>query len=471
MKMKKLLSKGLALGLFVFLSACSHAAFNNAHSMYKNQKFASAIEQYDKFIGHSDNGAKIIEAELERSDCFHQLGLLSIEKENWPLAIRFLYLSNSDVSDEILDDCYYELIKNARKKNDLATVLKHYDYIINNLKTSSLIPQILFDRIKIHYTIKQKNEHAWEDYIRLYKMFPDSEYLPQAQYHIDKFIDQYIDDAILMKDYFSPPDAIGRLSELNKYPSKANARISKEIAAIYFELAEKLINARKYEKAEVNYKKALIHNPLLADSINKRLTGICTAFINKGDDELRARKITTALNWYKQCYTVIKDYAPASTAIEKANQLENEIKLSQEKITTAQKYEKNSEFAKALTLYKESYAHNPTPRVKNKIFIVKNMLGIEKDPVAFAKQVVKNYQNGHLQKTIDAFIAKEVAIYGAEDVESGGWKVLFTIGKNKYEVRYDIKTPDKMWFFVWQVDLRLQKVTPLNKNTEKIFGE
>jgi len=58
--------------------------------------------------------------------------------------------------------------------------------------------------------------------------------------------------------------------------------------------------------------------------------------------------------------------------------------------------------------------------------------------------------------------------YGAS-VTSSEWKVTFAIGQYKYEVRYDIVSPEETYYYAWTVDIRTRKVIPSNKASEKLM--
>jgi hypothetical protein len=47
--------------------------------------------------------------------------------------------------------------------------------------------------------------------------------------------------------------------------------------------------------------------------------------------------------------------------------------------------------------------------------------------------------------------------------------VTFAIGQYKYEVRYDILSPEENYYLAWNVNIRTKKVTPSNKISEKIM--
>ncbi len=66
--------------------------FNIAHQLYKKSNYVMAVKNYDDFLETSINEALSTQAELERSDCYYQLGYKAYSKENWLLASRLFFL-------------------------------------------------------------------------------------------------------------------------------------------------------------------------------------------------------------------------------------------------------------------------------------------------------------------------------------------------------------------------------------------
>jgi len=75
-----------------------------------------------------------------------------------------------------------------------------------------------------------------------------------------------------------------------------------------------------------------------------------------------------------------------------------------------------------------------------------------------------------LNKIIAVF-AEKLVIYGDDLLRVSGWKVLYSFGQYKYEVRYDIVSPDERFYFAWRVDLSNQSISALNKLSEKTMYE
>jgi len=59
--------------------------------------------------------------------------------------------------------------------------------------------------------------------------------------------------------------------------------------------------------------------------------------------------------------------------------------------------------------------------------------------------------------------------FGENIVRRSGWKVQYSTGEYKYEVRYDIITPEANYYFVWLADLKKGIISPLNKISEGLM--
>ena len=94
---------------------------------------------------------------------------------------------------------------------------------------------------------------------------------------------------------------------------------------------------------------------------------------------------------------------------------------------------------------------------------------LKKDPIAFAKTIILNHHDGQLARKIFQ-IENDLEMEYGDDVKSSGWKVLYSFGKFKYEIRYDILSPEDNYYFVWRVDLENRNVSALNKLSENILS-
>ncbi|MBN1326364.1 MAG: hypothetical protein JW996_00265, partial [Candidatus Cloacimonetes bacterium] len=176
--------------LILFITGCtSTSKYKIARNFYQKGNYVAAIQQYDSFLEKSSNGALITKAEIERAESYYQLGLTSYEKENWALAGRLFYLSNSNYADEKLDDCYYQLALKAREQNDIDRTLEYYDYIISHLPSSDMMSSVLYDRILIYSELGEKRL-ALKDYDQLWLYFPQSEYIDKIEATVSPIISE-----------------------------------------------------------------------------------------------------------------------------------------------------------------------------------------------------------------------------------------------------------------------------------------
>ena len=58
--------------------------------------------------------------------------------------------------------------------------------------------------------------------------------------------------------------------------------------------------------------------------------------------------------------------------------------------------------------------------------------------------------------------------YG-DRVDSSGWKVYYSIGEYKYEVRFDLLSPEDNYYYAWRVNLKTREITSLNKISEDMM--
>lgn len=474
--MKKKFFAACILVLAVF--GCTNNKFETGQKLLKNKQYAAAIEYFDDylfektdsvFVSKNRNGAIQTKVELERSKAYYELGLLAFKNKSWQLANRMFFLANSQKADEALDNSYHELIKIAKQNNNTEEVLKYYNYIITHLTTSELIPEFLYDRILINLHKYQLDELAWADYIKLYETYPKNHYVKKAQKEIDSFLNNYINDAVAMKNLISKEVALERLFELNKYPSSFNHKITKEIALTYFEIAVEYSKNNEHNLAKQNFEIALKYDKNLKQEVKRQQVKICSIFIENAQKLISQKKPDEAIASYKKCFIYIPNYEPAQNAINNAIDYNKQLLKAEELALKAQKLAKQKQNKKALAFYKQSYALHKNAKVKKQIFLLNNLIKIKQNPTAFALEIIKTAKNNYIPKTIKKLEDKLEKLYGKEGIKTTDFKVLFSLGKDKYEVRYDIISPDETYFFVWQVNLQTRQIFPLNKKTEKTF--
>lgn len=452
----------------LFLAGCVTSTYDKAYSQLERGRYAAAVENYDHFIRISKNGADRTVAELERSEAYYQLGQVSYEKGRLLLAARFYYLANSLEADQELDRCYFELGTQAREKGDYEKMNHYYDLVLDNLPSSEFTPEILFWRIK--YAIEEENDSrtAWDNYRQLYDRYPSDPWVDKARVIMDPYIEMFIDEAVAIWFEEGYEQALDRLFLLEQYPSSHKGRIYREISDLYLGLAEQMVTEEDYIEAERTFRAAIDYDPQKRDFVEKRLQDICHLFIRKGNELREQRKIEQALQLYAKTFEIIPNYQPAFDEIEATLAFKARIEEAAQLLQQAETAEMDKNWSDALDLYRRANELDPQDTLREKIFLMTNMVLIEKDPRAFAYKIVSDYKNGKILREISQLENKLLSIYG-DDLDSSGWRFMVSVGDYRYEARYDIITLDKSYFFGWLVNMRDRTLSPLNKASEDIM--
>lgn len=454
----------------LLLSGCASSNYRAGRDLYRQGQYAAAVGYLDKAM-LGKNGNEATRAELMRNQCYLGLGRYAMDKQKWNLAIKLLFLANNSTADTLMVDCYARLIEQAAAANDYETELGYLEYVIRNLSFSDKSPEFLYRRMEIKSRVYGDNEAVWTDYTTMYTRYSQSQYCLLAQTLVDGFINQFVSDAVALKLAVGYKPALDRLSELNKYPTSAQAAIVGEIASLYYEWAEDYIAKEDYLNAEANFRLAVQNNSALADRVDKRLRDICGRFISKGDELLAARNIDGAVALYKKTFGIIPDYPAGVAAVERAQKVRQNIVQAETEFARGNKLEKERSFGPALQAYRLANSLDAQDRYREKMGLMQNMLEIQKDPVAFAKRIINEYKGGKIPRGLSG-LEKELQMkYQQGEVVPGTWKVQYSLGQDTYELRYDILTPQKNYYFVWQVDLRTRRVTALNKLTRSMFED
>ncbi len=467
-KIKNIFFKFLILFTFFVFGCASNSTFRLAHSFYKKKNWAVAIHFYDNYIKQNRNRAEATVAEIERSQCYYNLGLRAYKDANYKLAQRFLFLANSQQADSLLDNCYYQFAQNYQKTNDVENTLKTYDFIIKNYPNSELIPEILYQEIKIYLLINKK-ETAYKKYNMLCKKYPNNIFLNKAETIIDKIIPYFMEKVENLVKENNYDKALEILFYLEKNPTTHKNQIQKKIAQIYLNLAELYIKKEKYVEAKSFFEKAKKWDSSLTDLVNKKLLDIVSLFIKKGDSLLEQEKLDEAIKNYEPIFDIVPEYQPAKDKIKLAQKLKKDFKKADSLYVIAKNLEEQKKYKKALEYYLQSYKLHKRKNVKLDIIHIKNILRANKEPKIFAKEVVEYYKNGIIRKNIEKLEKSLKAIY-KNSVKTSDWQIYYSFGKYKYEVRYDITTPEKTYYFIWRVNLEFQTISPLNKISKEYMG-
>lgn len=451
-------------------AGCSvHSRYKIAHDLYMHSNYPTAIEHYDNFLALYPHGALATKAELERSDCYYQLGYKAYERENWILASRLFYLANSAIADSKLDDCYKALALEAISLQDTAKAMYYYDYIITYLTNSELVPEMFYNKIHVHLA---RNEYfiAFNLYHQLWTDYPDSDFRKNIQPEIDVLIPDFLQEALDLKDNGDYDAALDICFRLSQYPSKQQADIIDEISNLYWLMAESQLSQDNLRQARIYFHKVYEYSPERKSQVLQRIEDVCQGFLDAGGNMEAELKFDSAISIYQQCFKIVEDHPLASRAISEALETKRRYYKALDTFSKAEEEERLKEYKKALDLYQQANNLFETDEAQYKIFIMQNILEAEKDPKAFAQHIADNYKNGILYKNIAIVEEYLKARYG-EAVKTTGWKVTYAIGLYKYEVRYDLLSAYANFYFAWRVDLKTRQLTPSNKISELLITD
>lgn len=458
-----------ALLVVILLTACEQNRFKRIEALYLQRRYAAAAEFLDEFIHKANNGAFVTRAELVRSSCYYELGLAAVDKENWPLSIRLFKLANSDLADLELAKVYRTLGWEAQQAGNYSSALDYYSLILSEISHTDLIPEILQLRIALYLDNLNDKTSAWNDYIVLYDKYPDDPFEVKARLYIQRFIAEIVNAAVdkaIAKDYET---ALTELIDIRKYPVRDPDKLDMEISNIYQEMAENEIRKVNYFEANKLFLIAMQYYPAKQEVINKRLRDIAYLYIDKGNDFLNARDFASAMQYYQKTYEIIPDFDLANKAIANLGSIQDNISRALIIAEEAQRLEIAKNYPEARRLYQQAYQLDRLPDYNERAVIMGNLIEAEKDPVAFARKIITEYQNGLLFRRIQAQKQLLLKQFTINEVRDSGWKILLSTAQNKYEARYDILTPSENLYYVWQVSLRDRSIIPLNKISERIM--
>ena len=469
MKKKKLFYSIFLIIIFAVTGCTQNSNFKFGHSFYKKKNYVIAINFYDKYIKYNKKRANATVAELERSSCYYHLGLKAIKKERWTLAKDFFFLANSESADTLLDNCYFELAKISLEKGEIDKAMEDFDYILKYLPKSELIPEILYNNIVIYLNSDDK-EKAYERYDYLCSNFPNNKFVGESQKLIDRILNYFIakaDSLLIQRNY---DDALKKLLYIEHNPSKYKKLIKEKIAHIYIVMGKEVITQEKYVEAKNYFEKAAKWNPTLKGEIDKRLLDVVDLFIGKGERLIKEEKLDEAIKNFRPVFDIIPDYQIAKDKIEYVNKLKKDFADADSLYAKAQVLEESKKFTEALVKYKKSYKLHKIKKVKENIVHMQNIIRAKKEPKVFAKELIFNYKKGLIVKNLSD-LEKSLRIRFKNEVKVSGWKIFYSFGKYKYEVRYDINTFDETYYFIWRVNLETRTISPLNKISKEYMGE
>lgn len=454
---------------FMVLGACEINKYKSAEDHYNNRRYAAAIEELDIYIKNGNNGALVTRSEILSSQCYYELGLLALQRENYDLAIKFFKLSNSEESDQALGRIYKNMADKALEQGKARLSLDLVNTIMREMPKSELMAEMLSRRIGFLLDTFIDHEGAWQDYMDLYDAHPNNVYEVAARKQIQRIIPAKIDYArkLYNSGYYS--DGLRILFELGKYPVVDSGQNNQMIAEGYIGQAESYLKGENYLDADRFFRIAMQYDPAKKAQVTRRLEQVASLFIKRGDELVAQRDYDNALLHYQKTFDIIPDYALANQAISRMNTIRENVARAREIQIQAERAELSGKYAEALNLYRQAKSLDNREELGTKMVYMQNLIAAQDNPTRFAQRIVEEYRGGILVMRIQRHKQELLRAYNATEIRDRGWSVRILSGQFKYEVRYDLMTPNISYYYVWQVNLRDKTIKPLNTLTEKLM--
>jgi tetratricopeptide (TPR) repeat protein len=458
-----------ALLLLAGLSACEMNKLRSAEDHYDNRRYAAAVEELDAYIKSGQNGALVTRSELLRAQSYYELARLASDRQNWPLAIKFLKLSNSEEADALLGDIYRRLADEAEKRSDHALAMHYVNAIIREIPNSELIPEMYARRISYFLDVYVDHDSAWKDYMFLYDNHPNNSFEVVTRKQVMRFVPNKVAYAerLYTSGYYS--EGLRLLFELARYPVVDNQQISRMISEAYIGQAEDFLAGQDYLEADRFFRIAVQYDPSKKAEVDNRLQEVASLYLKRGETLLAERDFDGALLHFQKAFEIIPDYPPAMNAIERVNTVKNNIAKAVQVFQQAEKAESAGKYSEALSLYRQAGSLDDKPEYRARAVQMQNLIEAQNNPVAFAQRIINDYRGGVLTRLIQKHKTDLLKTYKASEIRDSGWKILISTGQYKYEARYDLITPRDSYFYVWQVNLRDRTITALNKISEDLM--
>ncbi len=455
--------------LLLTLGACEINRYNSAEDHYNNRRYAAAIQELDDYILNGHNGALITRSEILRGQCYYELGLMALQRENYDLAIKFFKLSNSLDADQALARIYKNMADVALQQEKPRLSLDFVNSIIREIPHSELNAEMLYRRIGFQLDTFIDHEGAWQDYMSLFDGYPSNPHEVAARKLIQRIVPARVEHAkrLYGSGYYS--DALRILFELGKYPVVDGVANNRLIAEAYIGQAESFLTSENYLEADRIFRIAVQYDPAKKAEVDRRLEQVASLFIRRGNELVAQRDFDNALLHYQKTYDIIPDYAQANQAIARMNTIRENVVRSHEIQAQAEKAELAGKYSEALNLYRQASSLDDKAGLATKISQMQNLIAAESNPAAFAQRIINEYRGGILNSRINRQKQELLRAYSANEIRDSGWKVMSSSGQFRYEARYDLVTPTISYYYVWQVNLRDRSITPLNKLSEKLM--
>jgi len=463
--MYRIMLSAAAIIIIILSAGCTSNYYVTGHNLQQRGNYVGAIENYDQFIARSDDGAMVTRALNNRAEAYYQLGLQAMTRENYPVAIRFFYLANTEKADLKLIDSYLKLIESSLQENKIAKTLELCDFVINTYRHIPSIHGVIYQRLLIFHEHNEDHQAVLTNYKLLVEYDKDLEYLLNARTILDHYMPIYIEETRSYPD----EEALEILLLLLDHTLTYEDLIRKTIGSLYFRIADEYRNSARFQEAENFYILAVEYDPVLQNLITERLNQTVNQMVAHGNHLLRERRIDEAIEIYNQTFAIIPGNQAALRAINNANTLRQNIEEAERLYNQAQEMERQERYQEALRLYQQSYNRDNLQRTSDKIFLMNNLIEIERNPEEFARSIVREYKNGLIERKLSEITSNLRAEQNPEEVRISGWRISLSTGTHRYEIRYDITSRTDNYYFIWQVNLLNRQLTPLNRISSDIM--
>lgn len=458
----------LLLASILVFSGCEINRLKSAEDLYKNKRYAAAITELDDLIESANNGAIATRAEIIRSNSYFSLAEAAAERKNWPLAIRFFKLANSDAANLRLAEIYRDLGAVAFREGDVDAGKGYLDAIIREAPESPLFPEVLYRRIGFYMELEKDNDAAWIDYMRLFDQFPNNPFEIQARNYVLQFIPGKLEYARVLETQGYYSDALNVLFELSKYPVVDLGKLNQQISDVYEKQAEEFIIDQDYVEAHRLFQISMQYYPAKRTKILGRLEAMAALYVSKGNSLLDAGDYSDALVHYQKSFDIVQDFQPALDAIDRLFTIQENKRKAVLAYAEGEKMEAAGRYADALNEFNTAYNLDNKPEYRQRAVQIQNLVEATKNPAAVARKILDDYRGGILNTRIRQKKSELLRRYKESEIKDSGWKILLSTGQYKYEARYDLLTPKETYLYVWQINLRDRSVIPLNKLSEAL---
>ncbi|MCB5230592.1 MAG: hypothetical protein WCX83_02710 [Candidatus Cloacimonas sp.] len=457
----------ITVAAFILSSFVACTSYKEAGDhLYDRGNYYGAIENYDVYLTKSNNGVNKTQIERKRATAYYRLGMQAVEEDNLNLAIRFFYLANFLQADEKLVETYLNIGDNFIEQGSYDEALSIYNYIIDTFPTLPAIPQTIeYKIILLHNYYKDKHE-IWRNYVLMVDRYGEDTLNRELINIVDTYIKDFVVEILDRKTDSNQDELIDQLLYFARYPNRYVQEIHQEVGLLYQELGKIAEADNDFIKAEKHLRLAAKYNPGIEKQVLAQLDGMVDKMIKYGDKLLVDRKVEEAIQIFNHTFAIVPNNQPAKNAILKAEEKKRNIEEGKALYTKALKSENDDEYQKALNLYKQAYTKDPIKEYSEKIFLMDNMIEIEKDAVGFAKKIITSHNRDSIPKRLNQ-IESNLRADNGDDVMVSGWRVMLSTGSYKYEVRYDITSKTDNYYFIWQVNLLNRQITPLNKESRE----